>query len=39
VSGITRQLFLEDAAATRAEFDLQAHHELAPEAVSAAGGL
>jgi cation diffusion facilitator CzcD-associated flavoprotein CzcO len=38
VSGITRQLFLEDAAATRAEFDLQAHHELTPEAVSAAGG-
>lgn len=38
VSGITRQLFLEDAAATRAEFDSQAHHELAPDAVSAAGG-
>lgn len=38
VSGITRQLFLEDAAATRAEFDSQAHHELAPDAVTAAGG-
>jgi len=35
VSGVTRQLFLEDAAATRAEFDSQAHHELAPDAVSA----
>ena len=38
VSGITRQLFLEDAVATRAEFDSQSHHELAPESVAAAGG-